>query len=526
MPDHNPSHAVSPSLAASSDQRRLVARTDPRSIDPTVRWFWLFALLHLSIWTIVPALTQPNAPLDTIEMLYWGHEWQWGYYKHPPLPGWIAEASCCVFGQVAWPTYLMAQFCVIACFWSAWQLAREILKPWHALCAALLLEACYYYNFTTPELNNNVVSRTFWALAILCFYRALTRQQLRWWLLIGVSLAMGMLSKYDTAVLAATMIGFLVLHPVGRRSWAAAGPYVTIVAGLTLFAPHLYWLVTNDFPTIHYFQRRSASDATWVNHLLNPLKFLRSQVPAFAPLALLAIPLVARWTPRRVGHDERFQRDFLWSMVVGPVAMILVASAVAGFSVRAMWGTALWTYSGVFLLFLLPLREGLPAAKRLVPLCVAATVLFATALAVRNTVSPFVRQKGSRVHYPGRQLAAEVDRRWRHHYQEPLRLVAGTWWEAANVAFYGEQRASVFADLDPTTSPWTSDQVLRESGGVILWDSGVDPQQMLDELKARFPTAHVETPIEVDWETTANLRPVKVGIAIVPPSASGTSRRY
>ena len=65
-----------------------------------------------------------------------------------------------------------------------------------------MLEASYYYNFTTPELNNNVVSRTLWALSILFLYRAVVRERTVWWILTGITLALGMLSKYDTAILA------------------------------------------------------------------------------------------------------------------------------------------------------------------------------------------------------------------------------------------------------------------------------------------------------------------------------------
>jgi len=111
-----------------------VNRTAP---DATVRLFQAFVAVHVAAWTLVPAITQPNAPLDAIEMLYWGHEWQWGYFKHPPLPAWIAEACWLVFGSVDWPLYLASQVCVAACLWAAWQMARDTLPLWPALAAAV-----------------------------------------------------------------------------------------------------------------------------------------------------------------------------------------------------------------------------------------------------------------------------------------------------------------------------------------------------------------------------------------------------
>ena len=68
----------------------------PSGRDPFRRWFWIFAVVHLAVWVLVPVLTHPNAPLDVVEIVYWGHEWQWGYVKHPPLPSWLSEAAVAV----------------------------------------------------------------------------------------------------------------------------------------------------------------------------------------------------------------------------------------------------------------------------------------------------------------------------------------------------------------------------------------------------------------------------------------------
>lgn len=42
--------------------------------------------LHAAVWTTLPTLLYPNLPLDLIEALVYGREWQLGYDKLPPLP--------------------------------------------------------------------------------------------------------------------------------------------------------------------------------------------------------------------------------------------------------------------------------------------------------------------------------------------------------------------------------------------------------------------------------------------------------
>ena len=50
-----------------------------------------FLALHAAVWTALPALLYPNLPLDLIEALVYGREWQLGYDKLPPLPWWLVE---------------------------------------------------------------------------------------------------------------------------------------------------------------------------------------------------------------------------------------------------------------------------------------------------------------------------------------------------------------------------------------------------------------------------------------------------
>ena len=53
-----------------------------------------------SIWTALPALLSHNLQLDLIEDLALGREWQLGYWKHPPLPWWLADLAYRIAGDV------------------------------------------------------------------------------------------------------------------------------------------------------------------------------------------------------------------------------------------------------------------------------------------------------------------------------------------------------------------------------------------------------------------------------------------
>src|SRR6202012_3596454 len=90
--------------------------------------FAVFAAVHAALWTALPSALYPNLPLDLIEALTYGREWQLGYDKLPPLPWWIIEIAYQLVGVDA-VYYLIAEITVLAAFALVWLLARRLVGP-------------------------------------------------------------------------------------------------------------------------------------------------------------------------------------------------------------------------------------------------------------------------------------------------------------------------------------------------------------------------------------------------------------
>ena len=81
-----------PRLSAWAPRRLYLSthHTAARALCTRLIVAWL--VLRTLAWALAAA-TQPNPPLDTVEWLAWGHEWQLGYHKHPPLAAWVADLA-------------------------------------------------------------------------------------------------------------------------------------------------------------------------------------------------------------------------------------------------------------------------------------------------------------------------------------------------------------------------------------------------------------------------------------------------
>ena len=85
------------------------------------RLLWLWTGWHLIVWTLLPLFCNTCLPLDCIEAVSWGSEWEWGYDKHPPLSGWMAELFSERMGDAG--VYLLSQLCVVLAGWGIYLLA-------------------------------------------------------------------------------------------------------------------------------------------------------------------------------------------------------------------------------------------------------------------------------------------------------------------------------------------------------------------------------------------------------------------
>ena len=482
--------------------------------------FWAFVAAHVAVWTLLPILFHPNAPLDVVEQVSWGREWQMGYYKHPPLAAWLTNAVYLATGGKLWSIFLLSQSAIAVCFWAVWKLANEIVDETRALASVLLLEGVLYFSFTSPEFNPNVLELPMWALVALFAWRALKRGRLADWALLGVCAGLGLWTKYYTGVLLLALFVFLIADRDARKAFRTAGPYAAFILALLTFSPHVAWMIAHRFSTVTYAVARAEGSRTLATHITYPLSFAAAQLLAVALALIVFTVLFGIWRRKiDVGVEDgstasRMAARYLIAMALGPFAITLFISVLFNWKLRAMWGTPLW-----FLLPLLLLATGDIKSERMkrVPLVLATLIVgfvLAQAFVLPLTVGPYV-YKPRKALFPGEMMGKVVTEEWRHQTLEPLVYVVGDTWMAGNMAFYSPDRPSTLTDGDERLSPWIDMQTLRRYGGVIVWEGEND---LPASYRSRFPSAIVQSAIKLPWRTQAKIPPAVVHWAIIPPS--------
>lgn len=510
--------AVSPAAAAPA-QSSLVAFIERR---PGYA-FAVFLAVHFVVWTALPTLLYANLPLDLIEALTYGREWVLGSDKLPPLPWWMVEITYRLFGaDIAY--YALAEIVIVATFLLVWALSRPLVGAVGALVAALIVDGLHYFQYTAVKFNHDVIQLPLWALAGYSFHAALKRGHIRHWLLLGVAFGGALWAKYFVVVLAAPYALFLICDRDGRNAWRTAGPWLALALALAITAPHLVWLVQNDFLPFRYVDARSAPARGWYDHLLHPAAFAGGQLFFMLPALLIAAAYL--WPPRparaaAVKAPDRPEVDNLDRRIVtliafGPAVAMLALIGVSGRGAITMWGYPLWIFLGLWIVLSAPRPLD---GRRLRQVGVAWSALFAAlalAFVVNYTWLPRVDHRYRAAFFPGDKLAAILTQRFHAATGgKRLRYVVGSMWLAGNVAHYSPDQPHVMIDGLPRRSPWIDLKDMRAKGAVLVWNVG-----NLTHLPAAFaaaaPNAQVGTPFILPARRFGT-GVEHIGWAILPP---------
>ena len=418
--------------------------------------FFIFALSHLLIWTVVPTITNKNLPLDVIEALAWGSNLDWGFNKHPPGSAFFPEVFFQIFGAQDWAYYFLSSLFVVISFYFVFKFANEILQnKLLSLFSVLILEAIYFYNFTTPEFNVNVCQLPFWSLVVYFSWKIYSSKEIKLsdCFFIGLFGAIGFLSKYlFVYLLASIFLLFTYLIFIKKDRKFDFKYFITLEVFIVLLVPHLVWLYGNDFITIFYGLKRTGLEPSLINHFEQPILFLLKQLGILLPFFFLIWLLVKKIKFKLNINDKKL----LFFLVINllPIFLILLTSAIMGSKIRTMWMTPFYLYFGVLFIYVLKSQINI---KRTNSFLSGFLFLFFLSPIIYSYVS--ISQTDKRTDYPGKEIAFKAQLIWNKDFNEDIQFVTGDEWKAGNLSYHLKSR--------PVWEGSTNDEILKNASQFI-----------------------------------------------------------
>jgi hypothetical protein len=478
--------------------------------------------LHLLVWTALPVLLGQSLPLDAVEGLALGKEWQLGYWKHPPLAWWLDDLAYRTSGTTT-VVFLLGPLSTVACMYLLWRFAREVVEPISALIAVLSLESIHFFNYSAVQFNQNVIQLPFWVLTSWFFYRAVIDARNIDWLLAGIFLALTFWSKYSAVALAGTLALMLLTDPLARKSWRTPGPYLMAMAVIVVLYPNLQWLFDNGFLPFHYAKDRAVAVSRWYEYLWFPLRW--SFIQLFYLIPMLILLAVSFLGTRLRDAPANFPRRYVMALAFGPFALTTVAAMMFGRLPIPMWGYPLWTFLPLAVVMWCKPIDDTARTQRFAATFLLLFVAAPTAFVVADLAVPLVRERPKASQFPSKLLAETITRQWRERTGTPLFYVGGAdlppsagpgEFAANTVAVYSPDRPHVIVHGELRLSPWVDREDMERRGLVLVWQAE-GPPRLPDNLRMNFPRAELQPSLLLPRRLHYPGKPEVIGFAFVPP---------
>jgi dolichol-phosphate mannosyltransferase len=295
-----------------------------------------------------------------------------GYLDHPPMVAWLIWLGTHVFGGSEFGVRIGALCCAAVAAFFSYRLTRNLFGEDSALVALALMQVMPFFFLAGLLMTPDAPLTAAWSATLYFLERALLGGQARAWLFAGVSIGLGLISKYTIGMLVPVAFLFVLLDAPSRQWLFRWQPYVALVIASVIFSPVIIWNAQHEWASFAFqTSRRLAERPRFSLHrllisalvLLTPTGFLtlcasrlsrrpESRRWLFLQLAVL-VPL-AVFVVFSIRHDVKIDwTGALWLGAVPALAVSIVEFGKPGVQGFRAWLHSAWGPTAVIMILLL-----------------------------------------------------------------------------------------------------------------------------------------------------------------------------
>lgn len=239
-------------------------------LNPKKFLYWLVGAKFVLPFLLQSSLYEPHR--DELLYLAESHHMAWGFMEVPPL-----------LSVFAWITHVLGE----GMFWiKCWpslfgaltlMLTGKIILSIGGRYFALLLA---FFAFVTGAylrvhylFQPNFLEIFFWTAMAYCLIRFFQTQKNRWLYALGLSIGLGLMSKYSVAFFALSLLLGL-LATAQRKIFSNRHLYFALLLALAIWLPNLIWQWQHHFPVVYHMKELQQTQLQYTT----PAGFLTDQV--------------------------------------------------------------------------------------------------------------------------------------------------------------------------------------------------------------------------------------------------------
>ena len=190
--------------------------------------------------------------IDELYYMASGRHPAFGYVDFPPIVPLLSRVETTLLGVSPWALRVLPALLggvnVILC--GAY--VRKLGGSLRLQALALLIGVTEPFILGTFLFQTVIFDQVAWMVSLYWFLSIIIDRKPRTWILLGISLGVGLEIKFLILALIAGMGLAVLLTPSLRLELRTKYPWIGVVLMLVIWAPNVVWQIANGFPTVAY----------------------------------------------------------------------------------------------------------------------------------------------------------------------------------------------------------------------------------------------------------------------------------
>jgi len=426
--------------------------------------FIIFLFMHLTVWSVLP-LIRHILPVDAMEGIVWGSQCDFGTHKHPPLFGWIIYFFYNLFNHSDYSVYFISQVFILIGFIYIYKLASLFFDKEKALCSVMILEGCFTYSYITifDGFNPNVLLLTFFPMIAYYFYLALKNNKISDWILTGLFIGLGLLSKYQLILIVLSLFLYTVICKKNCRKIIFNYKFLlAIIIAFVINMPHLLWLINNDFFSLKYYM--NTEELTLNAKVFSFISFYLKQF--YAIIGTLVIFSISYFIYRKDKEKQSINfEDTVFILCIGfcPIILQSILSLISGSRLIGTWGYPMLFTTGIILYYFFPIKISKEYMSSFIKTVYAVMTIFFLIFFIIFTV-----EKNIRSLYPYEKITKDFEKIYKEETGKELKFITGCIEVALPVTIYGDTHPQMIFYTYKHKNIWIDEDKVKKDGVLIL----------------------------------------------------------
>ncbi len=277
-------------------------------------------------------------PITPQEAYYWlySQNLDWSYFDHPPMAAYSIWFGTNIFGDNVFGVKFMAVVWSLLTSLLLYQTVSRFVENYLpnknknvlAFLSVILLNLTLFAHIYAITIVPDTPLIFFWLIVVYAVQEKIITGNKNWWLLVGVGLGFGLVSKYTAIAIIGAVFFFFLFSSKYRKELLSPYPYIAIIVGFIIFAPVIYWNYERGWASF-LFQSAERASTVRTLRITYILQLLGSQLFMLTPLLFVYLfkgfsSVIKNWK-----KGEELQLHF-WSaiVIIGGFSLVSLTSLV------------------------------------------------------------------------------------------------------------------------------------------------------------------------------------------------------